>query len=45
MDPDQKVLKSSLNVEGKYIEVEIEKPMKSDLKKIQQFVESMYIAQ
>jgi hypothetical protein len=39
------VLKSSLNVEGKYIEVEIEKPMKSDLKKIQQFVESMYIAE
>ncbi len=45
MDPDQKVLNSSLNVEGKYIEVEIEKPMKSDLKKIQQFVESMYLAE
>jgi hypothetical protein len=45
LDPDQKVLNSNLNVEGKYIEVEIEKPMKSDLKKIQQFVESMYIAE
>jgi hypothetical protein len=44
MDPDQKILNSSLNVDGKYIEVEIEKPVKSDIKKIQQFVESMYIA-
>lgn len=44
MDPDQKILNSSLNVDGKYIEVEIEKPIKSDIKKIQQFVESMYLA-
>lgn len=44
MDPDQKVLNSSLNVDGKYIEVEIEKPVKGDFKKIQSFVESMYIA-
>lgn len=45
IDPEQKMLKSTLNIEGTYIEIEIEKPVKSDLKKIQQFVESMYLAE
>jgi hypothetical protein len=44
MNPDQKVLESRLNVSGESIELEIEQPIKADLKKIQTFIETMYLS-
>ena len=43
LNPDQKVLSTRLNIGNEAIEVEVEKPAKSDLKKIQSFIESMYL--
>ena len=43
MNPDQKILSTRLNVSGDSIEVEIEHPVKADLKKVQSFIETMYL--
>jgi hypothetical protein len=43
LNPDEKVLSTRLNIGNETIEVEVEKPAKSDLKKIQSFIESMYL--
>ncbi len=43
MNPDQKILSTRLNVSGDSIEVEIEHPAKADLKKVQSFIETMYL--
>jgi hypothetical protein len=43
MNPDQKLLSTRLNVSGNSIEVEIENPVKADLKKVQSFIETMYL--
>lgn len=44
LNPDQRVLSSRMFVDGDFIEVEVEKPDKSDLRKIQTFIESMYLS-
>jgi hypothetical protein len=44
LNPDQRVLSSRMMVGGDFIEIEVEKPDRSDLKKIQSFIESMYLA-
>ncbi|CAN2189818.1 hypothetical protein MCEJIRE27_00496 [Candidatus Nanopelagicaceae bacterium] len=44
LNPEQRVLSSRMLVDGDFIEVEVEKPDKSDLKKIQSFIESMYLS-
>jgi hypothetical protein len=44
MNPDQKVLSTRLNVGKESIEVHIEDPAKADLKKVQTFIESMYLS-
>ena len=44
MNPDQKLLSTRLNVSGNSIEVEIENPVKADLKKVQSFIETMYLS-
>ncbi len=43
LNPDQALLTSRLNVGNEAIEVEVEKPAKSDLKKVQSFIETMYL--
>jgi hypothetical protein len=44
MNPNQKLLSTRLNVSGNLIEVEIENAVKADLKKVQSFVETMYLS-
>jgi hypothetical protein len=43
MNPTQKVLSTRLNIGSDSIEVEIEKPVRADLKKVQSFIETMYL--
>jgi hypothetical protein len=43
MNPMQKVLSTRLNIGSDSIEVEIEKPVRADLKKVQSFIETMYL--
>jgi hypothetical protein len=43
MNPMQKKLSTRLNIGQDSIEVEIEKPERADLKKIQSFIETMYL--
>jgi hypothetical protein len=44
LNPDQPMLSSRMLVDGEFIEVEVERPEKADLKKIQTFIESMYLS-
>lgn len=44
MNLDQKLLSTRLNVSGDSIEVEIEHPVMADLKKVQSFIETMYLS-
>lgn len=44
LNPDQPTLSSRMLVDGEFIEVEVERPEKADLKKIQAFIESMYLS-
>jgi hypothetical protein len=43
MNPMQKMLSTRLNIGPDSIEVEIEKPERADLKKVQSFIETMYL--
>ena len=43
MNPMQKMLSTRLNIGQDSIEVEIEKPERADLKKVQSFIETMYL--
>jgi hypothetical protein len=43
LNPMQKVLSTRLNIGSDSIEVEIEKPVRADLKKVQSFIETMYL--
>lgn len=43
LDPNQPVISSRMLADGDFIEVEVERPEKSDMRKIQAFIESMYL--
>jgi hypothetical protein len=44
INPEQKSLNSRLNVGSDSIEIQIESPAKADIKKVQTFIESMYLS-
>jgi hypothetical protein len=44
LDPNQPMISSRMLADGEFIEVEVERPEKSDMRKIQAFIESMYLS-